>query len=90
MIDFSKVKEGDRIEYIGDSFAYGGFYTTVKAESTYKNPEDCPEHEKGKLMIIEFMNDDTPMFFVIDRLDPKEWKHAHREMFPDRQGRELL
>jgi hypothetical protein len=89
-MDFSKVVAGDRIEYIGDSLAYGGFYTTVTAESTYKNSEDCPEHEKGKLMIIEFTNDDVAMFFTLDRLNPKEWKHAHREVFSDRQGEELI
>lgn len=73
-MDWSKVKEGMKINYIGDSMAYGGSYTTVSAESTYENAESCPEDEKGKLMIIEFMNDDTPMFFVIDYLDPTEWE----------------
>lgn len=89
-MDFSKVKAGDRIEYIGDSWAFGGFYKTYTAESTYKNPDDCPEHERGKLIIIEFMNDDTPMYFTLDSLNPKEWKHAHREIISDRQGRELI
>ncbi len=89
-MDFSQLKAGDRIEYIGDSIAFGGFYATVTAESTCGNPEDCPENEKGKLMIIEFMNDGTPMFFILDMLDPKEWKLAHKEMLSDRQGRELI
>lgn len=73
-MDFSKVKEGDKIKYIGDSWAYGGTYTTVTAESTYINKDKCPEHEKGKLIIIEFMNDGTPMFFTLDELNPKEWE----------------
>lgn len=74
MLDLKSVKEGSRIEYIGDSDAFGGPYTIVSAESTYKNPDDCPDNEKGKLMIIEFMNDDTPMFFAIDNLKHEEWK----------------
>lgn len=89
-MDFSKVIAGDRIEYIGDSMAFGGFYTTFTAESTYVNEDDCPESERGQLMIIEFMNNGAPMFFTLDRLNSKEWKHAHREMFSDRQGRELI
>lgn len=75
-MDFSKVKEGEKIRYIGDSWAFGGDYITVSAKSTYLNPEDCPEHEKGKLMIIEFMNDDTPMFFPLYSLDANEWEHS--------------
>jgi hypothetical protein len=74
MLDLTKVKEGGRIEYIGDSWAYGGSYSVVSAESTYKNPDDCPDNEKGKMMIIEFMNDDTPMFFTLDRLELEEWR----------------
>lgn len=90
MIDFSTVKEGDRIEYIGESFAYGGFYTVYLTEKTYKNHADCPKSQIGKLLIVEFMNDDTPMFFPIDKLNPNEWKLAHREMFPDVQGKEFF
>jgi hypothetical protein len=73
-MDFSKVKEGMSIEYIGDSFALGGVYQVVSAESTYIDKHKCPENEKGKLMIIEFMNDDTPIFFTLDTLKPNEWK----------------
>lgn len=73
-MDFSIVKEGMTIEYIGDSFAYGGYYKVVNAESTYEKEEDCPNNEKGKLMIIEFMNDDTPMFFTLDMLNDSQWK----------------
>lgn len=75
-MDFSLVNEGMKIEYIGDSFAYGGTYKTVKAESTYETEESCPEDEKGKLMIIEFMNDGSPMFFTLGMLDNSEWKLA--------------
>ena len=74
MIDFSKAKEGDYIEYIGDSFAYGGSYKLLTAESTYKDPNMCPDYEKGKLMICEFTNSDRAMFFTLDRLKPNEWK----------------
>lgn len=73
-MDFSQAKEKDIIEYIGDSFAFGGEYTVVRAETTYNPQELCPEHEKGKLMIIEFMNNGTPMFFTLDGLEPNEWK----------------
>jgi hypothetical protein len=90
MIDFSTVTAGDRIEYIGDSIAYGGFYTVFTAESTYRPQSLCPEHERGKLMIVEFTNSDLAMFFTLDRLNPSDWKLAHREMFPDRQGKELI
>jgi hypothetical protein len=70
----SEVKEGMHIEYIGDSLSYGGQYLVVTAESTYTNPSNCPKNEKGKLMIIDFMNDSTPMYFVIDYLNLKEWR----------------
>ncbi|MGY3839044.1 hypothetical protein ACWNPK_18110 [Bacillus atrophaeus] len=73
-MDFSSVKEGDEIKYIGESWAYGGTYTTVSAESTYSNEDNCPKHERGRLVIIEFMNDGTPMFFTLDQLNPKEWE----------------
>ncbi|MFV9832891.1 hypothetical protein A4A36_07370 [Bacillus subtilis] len=73
-MDFSSVKEGDVIKYIGDSWAYGGTYTTVTAQSTYSNPDSCPRNEQGRLMIIEFMNDGTPMFFTLDQLSPGEWE----------------
>jgi hypothetical protein len=89
MIDFSTVREGDRIEYIADSFAYGGFYTVVTAESTYRPQSNCPEHERGKLMIVEITNSDLALFVTLDRLNPNDWKLAHREMFPDSVGKEF-
>jgi hypothetical protein len=90
MIDFSTVKEGDRIEYIGDSFAYDGFYTVITAESTYRPQENCPDNERGKLMIVHLTNSDLALFITLDRLKPSEWKEAHREMFPDVQGKEFF
>jgi hypothetical protein len=78
-MDFKEVKEFDRIEYVGDSFAFGGFYTVMKAESTYMKPEDCPESEQGKLMIAELTSDDVAMFFTLDSLNPSDWKIAHEE-----------
>lgn len=50
-MDFSSVKEGDVIKYIGDSWAYGGTYTTVTAESTYSNPDSCPRNEQDRLLL---------------------------------------
>ncbi len=79
MLNLSEVKEGSKIEYMGDTLAYGGTYQVVTAESTYKNPADCPESEKGKGMIVEFMNDGTPMFFRVDQLDLKEWRIVEHE-----------
>jgi len=73
-MEFSQVKVGDSIRYIGDSLAFGGCYKTVTAESTFINEEDCPNDLRGELMIIEFMNDGTPMFFPIKMLDPKSWE----------------
>jgi len=73
-MDFSTLREHDVIEYIGDSLAFGGTYKLVRAESTYQKPEECPDSEKGKLMIVEFMNDGTPMFFTVDQLKPNDWK----------------
>lgn len=72
----SDIKEGMRIEYIGERIAFGGKYLVVAPESTYLNASDCPVEEKGKLMIIEFMNDDTPMFFRVDKLNLNEWRLA--------------
>lgn len=73
-LNVSDVKEGMRIEYIGKSWAFGGDYKVVTAESTYRDPADCPDDDKGKLMIIEFMNNGTPMFFRVDRLNTAEWQ----------------
>lgn len=78
-MDYTKVKEGDSIRYIGESIAYGGNYKTVAAESTFLNQEDCPEKLKGKLVIIEFMNDGTPMFFPVHLLDPNDWEIVKEE-----------
>ncbi|MGG3471387.1 hypothetical protein ABES02_28435 [Neobacillus pocheonensis] len=74
MLDIVDVKEGSRIKYISDDGVFDEpSYKVISAESTYKSPNECPENEKGKLMIIEFMNDGTPMFFTIDSLNPKDW-----------------
>lgn len=73
MLNIEDVKAGDKIKYIGDSWAFGGSYLVVTAESTYRDKTMMPENEKGKLMIIEFMNDDTPMFFTLDSLNASEW-----------------
>lgn len=69
----SSLKSGMKIEYIGDSTAFGGTYTMIPAESTYYEASHCPEHERGKLMIVEFMNDGEPMFFLTEELNPSEW-----------------
>ena len=64
-MDFTNVEAGMQIQYTGDSFAFGGEYLVTTAESTYEDVNDCPKHEKGKLMIIEFTNDgEMPMFFT--------------------------
>lgn len=73
-MDFSQVKAGDKLKYGGDSNAFGGTYRTYAAEETYLSEEDCPEHIRGILLIIELMNDDTPMFFALDSLNPNEWQ----------------
>lgn len=73
-LDVANLKDGMKIEYIGDSFAFGGEYNLHAAESTYADASLVPEHEKGKLMIIELMNDGTPMYFTVDSLDLKEWR----------------
>lgn len=74
MINFSTIKAGDMITYLGDSLAFCGEYIVMKAEDTYVNVEQCPQHLHGKLMIAEFMNDGvTPMFFTLDMLDTNEW-----------------
>lgn len=67
------VKSGTKIKYTGDSWTFGGSYTVVTAESTYADPNTMPESEKGKLMIIEFTNDDRAMYFNLDSLNPSEW-----------------
>lgn len=73
-MDFSGLLPGQKIKYIGDSIAFGGQYTLVKIEETYHHKEACPDEDKGKLVIIELMNDDTPMFFTLDMLDSNEWE----------------
>lgn len=73
-MDFDKLEAGMQIKYIGDTLAFGGEYLLTSAESTYLDVNDCPEDEWGKLMIVELMNDDTPMFFTLEMLDASEWK----------------
>lgn len=68
------VKEGDRINYIGESWAYDGEYTVITAESTYNNPDDVPEHEKGKLVIVHLTNSDFALFVFVDTLNPNDWE----------------
>jgi hypothetical protein len=74
MIDFSTVSAGQKIAYIAPSFAFGGKYTCLPIEKTYVNEEDVPEKDRGKWVIIEFMNDGTPMFFTADMLNPRDWE----------------
>lgn len=74
ILSLTDIKEGSYIEYIGDSWAFDGEYTVHTAESTYGNVLDCPDAEKGSLLIIELMNDDTPMFFKVSELELEEWK----------------
>ncbi|MFC7371117.1 hypothetical protein ACFQPF_05460 [Fictibacillus iocasae] len=74
-MDLSTVSAGDSIRYTGSSFKFDdGTYTVVSAESTYEPASACPEDARGKLLIIEFMNDGTPMFFFLDQLNPHEWE----------------
>jgi len=73
-MDFSKVEAFTSINYIGDSMAFGGKYLVTTAQSTYVNVADCPDDEWGVLVICELMNDDTPMFFPLESLDPNEWE----------------
>lgn len=77
-MDFSQLKKKQKINYIGESFAFGGIYTVYPIEETYEEERLCPEEDRGKLVIIELMNDGTPMFFPLDVLDPKEWEIADK------------
>ncbi|MFY0516370.1 hypothetical protein ACOMCU_00875 [Lysinibacillus sp. UGB7] len=74
-MDFSTLQEGQKINYIGDNlFAFGGEYTLYPMKKTYHDPTHCPIEDRGKLVIIELMNDDTPMYFKIDMIDANEWE----------------
>lgn len=73
-MDFSKLEAGMRITCKNYWAFENEYYTLVTAESTYVNAEDCPEHERGQLMIIEFMNSGKPMFFPMSMLKPNEWE----------------
>lgn len=74
-MDFSALQAGQKINYIGDNlFSFDGEYTLHLIEKTYSNPARCPIEDRGKLVIIEFMNDDTPMYFKMDMLDANEWE----------------
>lgn len=73
-MDFSTLQAGMRITCSNYWAFENEYYTLVKAESTYQNQEDCPEKERGQLMIIEFMNNGKPMFFTLSMLNPKEWE----------------
>ena len=76
-MDFSQLKANDKINYLGDDFAFSGEYKLIPIEETYARKELCPEKDRGKLVIIELMNDDTPMFFTLDFLDHKEWEKVN-------------
>lgn len=75
-MSFKNAQSGMKIEYIGDSIAYGGTYTMLPAESTYYEASNCPEHERGRLVIYEFMNNGDPIFIMVDELNPDEWRVA--------------
>ena len=77
MADFSALKAGQKITYKGDSFAFGGGYELRPIEDTYVDKDKCPSEHKGKPVIIEFMNDGTPMFFTLDMLNPNDWEVAN-------------
>ena len=73
-MDFSQVKAGDELEYIGESWAYDGVYPVVTAESTYQNPDNMRDDDKGKLMIVHLTNSDMALFITLDMLNPNEWR----------------
>lgn len=73
-MDFSQLKANQKINYIGGSLSFGGEYTLIPIEETYQDRTLCPIQDRGKLVIIEFMNDDTPMFFTLDMLNHNDWE----------------
>ena len=77
-MDFSDVKVGDWIEFIGEGFAYGGKYKVYTAESTFMDPSHSP-YAPGTLVIIEFTNSDHMMTIPLYTLKPEEWKFAKEE-----------
>lgn len=84
MIDFSAVKATQRIKFVGDSWAFGGEYIVCAAEETY-GVGKCPDQEKEKLLIVEFMNDGSPMFFTLDMLRAEDWEPVNTKC-PDCGG----
>lgn len=72
MIKIEGLKQGDVIRAKEDNHGFEGDYIVTEAERTYPKGA-CPESEKGKLVIIEFMNIGTPMFFDLRTLNPEEW-----------------
>lgn len=73
-MSLSLLKARQKIQYIGDSFAFGGEYELIPIEDTYQDKTLCPSEDKGKVVIIEFMNNGTPMFFKMEQLNPNDWK----------------
>jgi len=73
MLVIEQVREGTVLQYVGNSTAFGGTYKVCSMESTYTNPEACPEEDRGRLVMIEFTNQDRPMFFDIEKLHTKDW-----------------
>ena len=75
--ELNSLKDGDKIKYIGDSFAFEGEYKVISLISTYIDPNDCPKEDRDKCTIVEFMNDGTPMFFPVENLNPEEWEKVN-------------
>lgn len=67
------VEAGDTIRYKGSSWAYSGDYEVVRESNTCINPTQATKCG-GSLCIVEFMNDDTPMFIPLNSLKNAEWE----------------
>lgn len=71
----SDVRAGETIEYTGNSWSFGGSYDVVRESDTYADSAR-PAWAGDAPVIVEFMNDDTPVFFKIADLKESEWALA--------------
>lgn len=69
------VKAGDTLIYRGKSWSFWGDYLVVREAETFTDPERAALAGDA-LVIVEFTNDGTPMFFRVDQLNEADWEIA--------------
>ena len=73
MLNISALKEGQFIRYIGDSWTFGGTYKLYRYETSFINPDECPDEDRDSLF-IHVESGDWFLFYLVRLLRPDEWE----------------